>query len=103
MLGAAEAINEYTAGLTVEAFAADRRTVDAVMRNIQVLGEAARHVPDEVRARFPEVPWQDISDMRNVLVHEYFGVDLDILWQTVTRDLALLVPLLLAIVDEASE
>lgn len=102
MLAAAEAICEYTAGMTAETFAADRRTVDAVIRNIEVLGEAARHVPDEHRARFPDVPWQDVADMRNVLVHEYFGIDLDILWQTVTRDVEALLPRLHAIVADES-
>ena len=94
MLRAAEAIIDYTRAMTAEEFAADRKTVDAVIRNLEVLGEAARHVPETERMDYPNVPWQDVADMRNVLVHEYFGVDLDILWLTATRDVPTLIPLL---------
>ena len=67
-------------------FRADRRTLDAVLRNLTVIGEAARHTPEGFRARFPDVPWLEMADMRNVVVHEYFGVDAGILWLTATRD-----------------
>ena len=88
----------YVQGLSPEAFAGDRRTVDAVVRNLEVIGEAARHVPEEARAQFPEVPWADMADMRNVLIHEYFGVDLQILWKTVSVDLPAILPALLRII-----
>lgn len=84
---AGEAIASYVEGFDVVRFRNDRRTVDAVLRNIAVIGEAARSVPEEIRARRPLIPWVDIADMRNVVVHEYFGVDLDILWRTATVDL----------------
>lgn len=61
--------------------------VDAVVRNLEVMGEAARHIDDATAALCPDVPWQDIRDMRNVLIHEYFGVSVPILWETVERDL----------------
>jgi uncharacterized protein with HEPN domain len=88
----ASAVQEYLRGLSYEEFAADRRTVDAVVRNLEVIGEASRHVPEEVRALFPEVPWMDMADMRNVLIHEYFGVDLHILWRTASVDLPAILP-----------
>jgi uncharacterized protein with HEPN domain len=94
---AAGSIEVYVRDMTFEAFCADQKTVDAVVRNLEVIGEAARHVPDEVRRRFPEVAWADMSDMRNVLVHEYFGVDLPILWKTICSDLPPVVPILKAI------
>jgi uncharacterized protein with HEPN domain len=87
MLEALHAVRSYVAGMSDGQFREDRRTVDAVIRNLEVLGEAARHVPDEVRDQIPEVPWQDLADLRNILVHEYFGVDLAILWQAVTTEL----------------
>lgn len=88
ILDAAGAIRSYVEGMDESAFRSDRRTLDAVLRNLTVIGEAARNVPEEFRARFPEVPWLEMSDMRNVVVHEYFGVDVGILWQTVTKDVA---------------
>jgi len=101
---AGEAIASYVDGFDIERFRHDRRTVDAVLRNIAVIGEAARSVPEEIRGRRPLIPWVDIADMRNVVVHEYFGVDLDILWRTATVDVPeLLVALHGLITDIGSE
>ena len=86
----AEAIDRilrYTAPHTFESFRGDEMAVDAVVRNFEVIGEAARHVDSETAARCPDVPWQDIRDMRNLLMHEYFGVSVAIVWETITRDL----------------
>ena len=99
IIEAASAIAGYVQGLTYEAFAEDRKTVDAVVRNLEVIGEAARHVPEDVRARFPALPWADMSDMRNVLIHEYFGVDLTILWKTTSVDLPAVLPALKRVVE----
>jgi len=96
---AASAIAGYIQGLTYEEFAEDRKTVDAVVRNLEVIGEAARHVPEDVRARFPELPWSDMADTRNVLIHEYFGVDLTILWKTASTDLPAIFPALRRVVE----
>ena len=87
--------------MTFEAFCTDKKTVDAVVRNLEVIGEAARHVPEEMRVRFPDVAWSDMSDMRNVLIHEYFGVDLPILWNTIRSDLPPLLPILKSILDQS--
>lgn len=90
ILDAAASIEAYIAGLTFEQFQTDRKTVDAVVRNLEVIGEAAKHliaVQDDLPI---DVPWADIAGMRNVLIHEYFGVDLAIVWQTATSDLPLL-------------
>jgi len=78
--------------MTYEAFTADRKTVDAVIRNLMVIGEAAGRVPDDVALAHPEIPWKDMRDMRNLVIHEYFGVSDKILWDTLQRDLT---PLLL--------
>lgn len=80
-------IEGYVADLDYVRFAHDRRTVDAVVRNFGVIGEAARHVPTEVQARYPEIPWLDMRAMRNFVVHEYFGVSDRILWDTACSDL----------------
>jgi uncharacterized protein with HEPN domain len=92
ILDAVEAVQRYTKGMTYEAFTADRKTVDAVIRNLIVIGEAARRVPDDVALAHPEIPWKDMRDMRNLVIHEYFGVSDKILWDTLQRDLT---PLLL--------
>ena len=97
---AAEAIEDYIRGMTFDGFCKDKKTVDAVVRNLEVIGEAALHVPDEIRNRFGDIAWADMSDMRNVLIHEYFGVDLPILWKTIRSDLPPLVPALKAVLSQ---
>lgn len=76
MLDSAHAIEEFVEGLDFDAFRNDRKTVDAVVRNIEVIGEAARYVPETVRGQLKDIPWTDVIGMRSVLIHEYFGVDL---------------------------
>jgi uncharacterized protein with HEPN domain len=86
ILEAAGRIETYIAGLVFEQFQGDRKTVDAVVRNLEVIGEAARHLVT-IQADLPvDIPWADIAGMRNVLIHAYFGVDLGIVWQTATVD-----------------
>jgi uncharacterized protein with HEPN domain len=92
ILDSIAAIREFTAGMDYAAFTRDRKTIDAVLRNFTVIGEAARYVPDDVTATFPEIPWQDMRDMRNILMHQYFGVNLRIVWDTIQVNLPPLVP-----------
>lgn len=74
----------YTADMTAEQFRADRKTVDAVIRNLQIIGEAAKRLPASEKARRAEADWRRIAGFRDVLIHAYFGVDLDIVWDVVT-------------------
>jgi uncharacterized protein with HEPN domain len=78
MLEACDRVVAYTSGMDPAALAADAKTMDAVIRNMQVLGEASKRVPDHVRALAPAIPWREIAGMRDVIVHDYFGVDTDI-------------------------
>jgi uncharacterized protein with HEPN domain len=87
ILEAVAKIERYVTGLSFEQFQADQKTVDAVVRNLEVIGEAVRHLSTDQESLPAGVPWTDIAGMRNVLIHEYFGVDLSIIWQTVTHDL----------------
>jgi uncharacterized protein with HEPN domain len=76
-------IRRYTAGFSAEAFAADDRTLDAVVRNLEVIGEAVKQLPLALRAHEPGVDWQKIAGLRDILIHQYFGVDTDILWDVI--------------------
>ncbi len=83
-------IRTYTTGMTAEIFSADNKTIDAVIRNLEVIGEAAASVPADFQVEHPEIPWADMRAMRNVLIHEYFGVSVPIVWDTIARDLPVL-------------
>ena len=87
-----EDIRGFTAGMDFERFSADKKTVNAVLRSLEVMGEAAKKIPDDVRRRHQEVPWKHIAGMRDKLIHEYFGVDLEIVWGVVQQELPPLRP-----------
>ncbi len=73
---------EFTADMDYDSFAADARTHKAVVRNLEIVGEAAKKLPAGLRAEYPELPWKSIIGMRDKLIHDYFGVDLRIVWAT---------------------
>jgi uncharacterized protein with HEPN domain len=75
-------VRRYIGGMTYEAFVADELTRDAVIRNLEVIGEAAKNLPDEVVARAPEVEWRKVRGMRDVIAHGYFGLDTRVVWDT---------------------
>lgn len=97
ILASVEAVLAYTEGMTFDEFMADRRTRDAVIRNLTILGESVRWIPGPIREAHPNVPWTIMRGVRNVVVHEYFGVDDRILWDTVVHDLPPLVSKLEAV------
>lgn len=88
IVAAIDKIERYTVGLNRDAFLADEKTIDAVVRNLEIIGEAARTLPDDFAAAHPEVPWMRIAGLRNRIVHDYFGLDLEIIWQILQVDLA---------------
>lgn len=94
ILDALERIEGYVAGQTRELFLADRMVIDAVTRNLEIIGEAARHVPGFVKKGHARVPWDKLRELRNYLAHEYFGVDHRLIWETATRNLPPLRPAL---------
>ena len=99
ILAAVDSVAAYTEGMTYAEFVADARTRDAVVRNLMTMGESVRWIPDVILDAHTQVPWRIMRGMRNVVVHEYFGIDDAILWQTVRGDLPPLVPLLEAVLD----
>jgi len=97
MIGFAERVLVYTADLDQAGFLADRRTYDATLRNPDLIGEAATHVPEAARAASPEVPWRLIVATRNRVIHGCLGIDDDTLWSIVRDDIPGLLPLLRAL------
>jgi uncharacterized protein with HEPN domain len=87
MLESLGRIARYTAGMQEETFLSDRKTIDAVIRNLEIIGEAAARLTFDARQRQPGTDWQQIIGLRNRIVHEYFGVDTEIVWQIISRDL----------------
>lgn len=80
-------IAEYIEGLSFDQFKKDYKTVDAVIRNFEIIGEAANKVPDTIKEKYPEVPWSEMYLLRNKVSHEYFGIDYDIIWDVITNEL----------------
>ena len=87
ILEAIDSILEYTSNMDQSSWEKDRKTIDAVIRNFEIIGEAATHVPEEVQNNYREVPWSQMKGIRNLLIHEYFGVDIDVVWETIKKDL----------------
>lgn len=83
----AEAIQSYVQGLSFQTFSQDRMRSAAVIREFEIIGEAVGKLPDELKSRFPDIPWREIRDFRNLLIHEYFGVDLEIVWDAIGAEL----------------
>ena len=89
ILDAIGAIEKYTEAISAEQFldSENRIIQDAVIRELEVVGEAVKRLSDGLKEETKDVPWRDIGDMRNVLIHEYFGVDLEIVWETLQSDI----------------
>jgi uncharacterized protein with HEPN domain len=86
MIGFAEKVVAYTSGLDQARFVASGLNYDAALRNLELIGEAATHVPDAVRAGNPQVPWRRVIATRNRLIHGYLGIDNDTLWSLIVSD-----------------
>jgi uncharacterized protein with HEPN domain len=76
-------ILEYTAGMTFDMYEADSKTKDAVERNFEIIGEAASRIPDDFKKIHPRIEWRIIKDFRNFIIHEYFGINNEIVWDTI--------------------
>ena len=87
MIECCEKIFDYIKGMDFEKFIDDSKTVDAVIRNFEVLGEASRFISTEVKSENPLVEWRKISDFRNVLIHDYFGINYQIMWEIIINEL----------------
>ena len=101
MIEAGDKAIRYTQGMSdFQAFCLNELVVDAVIRNVQIFGEAVRHIPDEVQARYPDVDWAGIRGMRNILVHQYGAVRLDVVWNVIQTDIPATLPRLREILEQ---
>ena len=99
ILGSINDTDDFVSGLTFEAFLKDKKSVNAVLRSIEVIGEAAKKIPHSMRKDFPDIPWKKMAGMRDKLIHEYFGVDLEIIWEVIKTDLPSIKPLIIEAID----
>lgn len=102
-MAAIEAIEAFTQGMTREEFMTDLKTIYATRKAIEIIGEAAKKIPASFKEEHQEIPWKEIAGMRDVLVHEYFGVDLGEVWKTVQHDIPQLKKLFLDLLGNLKE
>jgi len=90
ILTSIQKIEKYTANLTFETFLKNDLVIDAVIRNLEIIGEAVKKLPGEIRERYSDVPWKEVAGFRDVLIHDYFGIDIGVVWRTIVEDLPFL-------------
>ncbi len=88
-------IKDFTKGITEKDFAANEMLQDAVIRNIEIIGEATKKISDKLKSKYPHIPWKEMAGMRDKLIHDYMGVDVAVVWKTVELDIPMLEQLLL--------
>jgi uncharacterized protein with HEPN domain len=103
ILEAAELIESYTASISEGEFYKSGEKQDAILHRLQIIGEAAKHVPTVYREKWSQVPWKDIAGIRDIIVHEYFGITLSMIWKTAIEDIPLLKHQILDILDQLSD
>jgi uncharacterized protein with HEPN domain len=87
ILDATNDIENFTKDLTYEQFIKDRKTINAVVRSIEIVGEASKHLPESLKSKYKELPWREITGMRDKLSHAYFGIDSETIWQTIKENI----------------
>ncbi len=100
LLDAIEKIQNFTKDLELEGFKQDDKTKFAVIRGLEIIGEATKHISEEVRIKYPDVPWKEMAGMRDVLAHDYFGVDEETVWLTAKEKIPQLKPSIEKILTE---
>ncbi len=88
ILEAIRKIREFTGGMSVAALSNDAKTLDAVVRNLEVIGEAVKRLPEDARSRKPHIEWRKIAGLRDILIHEYFGINVEVVWDVVQHKLS---------------
>jgi uncharacterized protein with HEPN domain len=80
-------IEVFTKGMDYKRFTQSDLVIDAVIRNLEIIGEAAKNVPESIKGKYEEIPWHRMVGLRNVAIHDYFGIDLEIVWEIITKNL----------------
>lgn len=93
-------VKNFTEGMRYEEFITDRKTINAVIRSLEIIGEAAKKIPGSMREKYPDVPWKGMTGMRDKLIHEYFGVDLEIVWEVINSELPPVKPSIRKVLDD---
>jgi len=96
-------VKSFTENITFEDFTMDKKTINAVIRSIEVMGEATKRIPKSIRGKYPSIPWKKMTGMRDKMIHEYSGVDVGILWKTVKEDIPSLKPLIQSVLKSLGE
>ena len=96
-------VRQFIEGLSYETFISDRKTMSAVIRELEIAGEAAKQLPISVRKKYPQIPWSDMAGMRDKLIHFYFGVDMEIVWETVKVRIPKLEPLIQDVLNDLEQ
>jgi len=99
---ASQNISQFISGMSWEEFSQDQKTIYAVVRAFEIIGEATKKVPLSVRKRHPKVPWKQMAGMRDRLIHEYFGVNYEVLWKTTQEDIPLVQERIAMVLEEES-
>ena len=98
IMGAIEEIEDFIRGKDQKAFMEDKKTINAVVRSLEVIGEAAKKIPLSLRKKYPDIPWKKMAGMRDKLIHEYFGVDVGMVWKAAKEEVVELRPVVSKIV-----
>ena len=100
IIEAIEKIEEFTKDIKLQDFEKDDKTIFAVIRALEIIGEAVKKIPITVKNRYEQIPWTEVAGMRDKLIHEYFGVNIKVIWNTVKEDIPFIKPLMKQIADD---
>lgn len=100
IVAAIQRIEEFTKGISFNRFEKDDKTAFATLRALEIIGEAVKKIPRNVKNKYKQVPWKEIAGMRDKLIHEYFGVNIEVVWKTIKEDIPTLKPLLRRLLED---